>query len=141
MTRVTKASGSQQRLHFFSALKMSFTSKCNAHSHADSSVTMNQTLEFESILWPSCVQTMHCNVLTISVPYLLRLESPTRSLSMDAPKGVHVKALAGNVDVTAHFDIQLHSTAGLVSNQSFRFLRFFMSILRRRFSALLKNLK
>ncbi len=90
--------------------------------------SMNQTLEFESILWPSCVQTMHCNVLTISVPYLLRLESPTRSLSMDAPKGVHVKALAGNVDVTAHFDIQLHSTAGLVSNQSFRFLRFFMSI-------------
>lgn len=48
-------------------------------------------------------------------PFLLRLESPTRSLSMDAPKGVHVKALAGNVDVTAHFDIQLHSTAGLVS--------------------------
>ncbi|KTF80859.1 hypothetical protein cypCar_00027925 [Cyprinus carpio] len=43
-----------------------------------------------------------------------RLESPTRSLSMDAPKGVHVKALAGNVDVTAHFDIQLHSTAGLL---------------------------
>lgn len=34
---------------------------------------------------------------------------------MDAPKGVHVKALAGNVEVTAHFDIQLHSTAGLVS--------------------------
>ncbi|KTF87066.1 hypothetical protein cypCar_00037995 [Cyprinus carpio] len=44
----------------------------------------------------------------------LKLESPTRSLSMDAPKGVHVKALAGNVDVTAHFDIQLHSTAGLL---------------------------
>ncbi|XP_039526589.1 gamma-sarcoglycan [Pimephales promelas] len=44
----------------------------------------------------------------------LKLESPTRSLSMDAPKGVHVKALAGNADVTAHFDILLHSTAGLL---------------------------
>ncbi|XP_051535413.1 gamma-sarcoglycan [Myxocyprinus asiaticus] len=44
----------------------------------------------------------------------LRLECPTRSLSMDAPKGVHVKALAGNADVTAHFDIRLHSTAGLL---------------------------
>ncbi|XP_067222355.1 gamma-sarcoglycan isoform X1 [Chanodichthys erythropterus] len=44
----------------------------------------------------------------------LKLESPTRSLSMDAPKGVHVKALAGNVDVTAHFNILLHSTTGLL---------------------------
>nr|AAH77085.1 Sarcoglycan, gamma [Danio rerio] len=44
----------------------------------------------------------------------LKLESPTRSLSMDAPKGVHVKALAGNVDVTAHFDILLHSAEGLL---------------------------
>ncbi|KAI7800508.1 gamma-sarcoglycan [Triplophysa rosa] len=44
----------------------------------------------------------------------LRLESPTRSLSMDAPRGVHVKALAGNVDVAAHFDIVLHSSAGLL---------------------------
>ncbi|TRY93651.1 hypothetical protein DNTS_021150 [Danionella cerebrum] len=44
----------------------------------------------------------------------LKLESPTRSLRMEAPKGVHVKALAGNVDVTAHFDILLHSAEGLL---------------------------
>ncbi|KAA0702345.1 Gamma-sarcoglycan [Triplophysa tibetana] len=44
----------------------------------------------------------------------LRLESPTRSLSMDAPRGVHIKALAGNADVAAHFDIVLNSSAGLL---------------------------
>lgn len=44
----------------------------------------------------------------------LRLESPTRSLTMDAPKGVYVKALKGNFDVTAHFDIVLHSSTGLL---------------------------
>ncbi|XP_051521097.1 gamma-sarcoglycan-like isoform X2 [Myxocyprinus asiaticus] len=47
----------------------------------------------------------------------LKLESPTCSLIMDAPKGVHAKALAGNVDVTANFDILLHSTAGLESKK------------------------
>lgn len=44
-----------------------------------------------------------------------RLESPTRSLSMNAPKGVHLKALAGNVEVASHMDVILQSAAGLVS--------------------------
>lgn len=43
-----------------------------------------------------------------------RLESPTRSLSMDAPKGVHMKALAGNIEAASNMDVILHSTEGLV---------------------------
>nr|XP_020455919.1 gamma-sarcoglycan [Monopterus albus]XP_020455921.1 gamma-sarcoglycan [Monopterus albus]XP_020455922.1 gamma-sarcoglycan [Monopterus albus] len=44
----------------------------------------------------------------------LRLESPTRSLSMDAPKGVHLKALAGNIEVASNLDVILQSTGGLL---------------------------
>ncbi|XP_029922628.1 gamma-sarcoglycan [Myripristis murdjan] len=44
----------------------------------------------------------------------LRLESPTRSLSMDAPKGVHIKALAGNVEVASNMDVILQSSVGLL---------------------------
>lgn len=44
----------------------------------------------------------------------LRLEAPTRSLSMDAPKGVHLKALAGNIEVASNMDVILQSTAGLL---------------------------
>ncbi|CDQ78241.1 unnamed protein product [Oncorhynchus mykiss] len=44
----------------------------------------------------------------------LRLESPTRSLSMDAPKGVFVKALAGNIEAASNMDFLLHSSEGLV---------------------------
>lgn len=44
-----------------------------------------------------------------------RLESPTRSLTMSAPKGVHLKALAGNVEVASNMDVILQSAAGLVS--------------------------
>lgn len=44
----------------------------------------------------------------------LRLESPTRSLSMDAPKGVHLKAQAGNIEVASNMDVFLQSTEGLL---------------------------
>lgn len=44
----------------------------------------------------------------------LRLESPTRSLSMDAPKGVHIKALAGNIEVASNMDVILQSSVGLL---------------------------
>lgn len=44
----------------------------------------------------------------------LRLESPTRSLSMDAPKGVHIKALAGNIEASSNMDIILQSSVGLL---------------------------
>ncbi|XP_054651152.1 gamma-sarcoglycan isoform X2 [Dunckerocampus dactyliophorus] len=44
----------------------------------------------------------------------LRLESPTRSLSMDAPKGVHLKALAGNIEAASNMDVVLQSSVGLL---------------------------
>lgn len=44
----------------------------------------------------------------------LRLESPTRSLTMDAPKGVTIKAQAGNIKVLSHMDIALHSSDGTI---------------------------
>ncbi|XP_078513219.1 gamma-sarcoglycan [Lissotriton helveticus] len=44
----------------------------------------------------------------------LRLESPTRTLTMDAPKGVTIKAQAGNIKVLSHKDISLHSSDGTI---------------------------
>ncbi|XP_008306706.1 gamma-sarcoglycan [Cynoglossus semilaevis] len=44
----------------------------------------------------------------------LKLESPTRSLSMDAPKGVHIKAPNGNIEAASNMDVVLHSTVGLM---------------------------
>lgn len=54
----------------------------------------------------------------------LRLESPTRSLSMEAPKGVHIKALAGNIDAESSLDVILHSTEGLVSTTATAVMHF-----------------
>ncbi|XP_039393085.1 gamma-sarcoglycan isoform X4 [Mauremys reevesii] len=45
----------------------------------------------------------------------LRLESPTRSLSMDAPKGINIKAQAGNIEALSQMDIKLHSSEGVNS--------------------------
>ncbi|XP_012782489.2 gamma-sarcoglycan [Ochotona princeps] len=42
----------------------------------------------------------------------LRLESPTRSLSMDAPRGVHIEARAGQVEALSQMDIVLQSSDG-----------------------------
>lgn len=44
-----------------------------------------------------------------------RLESPTRSLSMDAPKGVHIKAHAGKIEALSQMDIIFQSSDGMVS--------------------------
>ncbi|XP_036084363.1 gamma-sarcoglycan isoform X2 [Rousettus aegyptiacus] len=45
----------------------------------------------------------------------LRLESPTRSLSMDAPKGVHFKAHAGKIEALSQMDVIFHSHDGMES--------------------------
>ncbi|XP_061106498.1 LOW QUALITY PROTEIN: gamma-sarcoglycan-like [Conger conger] len=42
----------------------------------------------------------------------LRLESPTRSVSVDAPKGVHIHAVAGGAEAVSNTDILLHSREG-----------------------------
>uniref|UniRef100_A0A8C4UR21 Gamma-sarcoglycan n=1 Tax=Falco tinnunculus TaxID=100819 RepID=A0A8C4UR21_FALTI len=44
----------------------------------------------------------------------LRLESPTRSLSMDAPRGINIKAQAGNIEALSQMDIKLHSSDGVL---------------------------
>ncbi|KAL2770112.1 gamma-sarcoglycan isoform 1 [Daubentonia madagascariensis] len=44
----------------------------------------------------------------------LRLESPTRSLSMDAPRGVHIKAHAGEIEALSQEDIIFHSSDGML---------------------------
>lgn len=46
--------------------------------------------------------------------FYFRLECPTRSLSFDAPKGVHMKALAGDIEAASNMDVILQSSAGLV---------------------------
>ncbi|KAJ8400344.1 hypothetical protein AAFF_G00397270 [Aldrovandia affinis] len=42
------------------------------------------------------------------------LESPTRFLSMNAPKGVHIKALPGNLEAVSNQDILLHTSEGML---------------------------
>uniref|UniRef100_A0A8C2YLA1 Gamma-sarcoglycan n=1 Tax=Chinchilla lanigera TaxID=34839 RepID=A0A8C2YLA1_CHILA len=44
----------------------------------------------------------------------LRLESPTRSLSMDAPRGIHVNARAGNIEALSQMDIIFQSSDGML---------------------------
>ncbi|KAJ8342554.1 hypothetical protein SKAU_G00324820 [Synaphobranchus kaupii] len=44
----------------------------------------------------------------------LRLESPTRTLSMDAPKGVHIRAVAGSTEAISNMDIVLFAREGML---------------------------
>ncbi|KAM6933398.1 gamma-sarcoglycan [Xenentodon cancila] len=44
----------------------------------------------------------------------LKLECPTRALSMDAPRGVHLKALAGHIEAASKMDVILQSSVGLL---------------------------
>ncbi|XP_062872806.1 gamma-sarcoglycan [Trichomycterus rosablanca] len=44
----------------------------------------------------------------------IRLESPTRFLSMEAPKGVHIKTMTGNIEAESSLDVILQSTEGLL---------------------------
>lgn len=50
---------------------------------------------------------------------LLRLESPTRTLTMEAPRGVEVSAQKGLLRVSGRKDLQLESTEGEVSCMDF----------------------
>ncbi|KAM6178088.1 gamma-sarcoglycan [Rhynchocyon petersi] len=44
----------------------------------------------------------------------LRLESPTRSLSMDGPRGVHIRAQAGKMQALSQMDVRFHSSDGML---------------------------
>ncbi|XP_060626918.2 gamma-sarcoglycan [Anolis sagrei] len=42
----------------------------------------------------------------------LKLESPTRALRMNAPRGIQIKAQPGTIEGSSHLDIKLHSSEG-----------------------------
>ncbi|KAL8190988.1 UNVERIFIED_CONTAM: hypothetical protein K2H54_066447 [Gekko kuhli] len=48
------------------------------------------------------------------MPFIPRLESPTRSLSMDAPRGIHIKTQTGNIEGLSNLDIKFHSSDGML---------------------------
>ncbi|XP_010295868.1 PREDICTED: gamma-sarcoglycan-like [Phaethon lepturus] len=50
----------------------------------------------------------------MDVAHMILLESPTRSLSMDAPRGISIKAQAGNIEALSQMDIRLHSSDGVL---------------------------
>ncbi|EAW61619.1 sarcoglycan, delta (35kDa dystrophin-associated glycoprotein), isoform CRA_b [Homo sapiens] len=50
----------------------------------------------------------------------LRLESPTRSLVMEAPKGVEINAEAGNMEATCRTELRLESKDGEVRDEKDR---------------------
>uniref|UniRef100_A0A2K5F0L7 Sarcoglycan delta n=1 Tax=Aotus nancymaae TaxID=37293 RepID=A0A2K5F0L7_AOTNA len=50
----------------------------------------------------------------------LRLESPTRSLVMEAPKGVEINAEAGNMEATCRTELRLESKDGEVRGEKDR---------------------
>ncbi|XP_068281535.1 gamma-sarcoglycan isoform X2 [Nyctibius grandis] len=54
-----------------------------------------------------------CSTVRFPAP-AFRLESPTRSLSMDAPRGINIKAQAGNIEALSQMDIKLHSSDGVL---------------------------
>lgn len=83
---------------------------------------MNRLLIYSMFLL--CIQWLdatlclkHKLVFTLMAADSLRLESPTRFLSMEAPNGVKINASAGNIDAESSLDVILHSTKGLVSTQ------------------------
>lgn len=49
-----------------------------------------------------------------------RLESPTRSLVMEAPKGVEINAEAGNMEATCRSELRLESKDGEVRTRNDR---------------------
>lgn len=95
--------------------------KCNIHIFSSLSA-MNKLLIYNMFLL--CIQWLDATlclkfafIFSLTSAVSLRLESPTRFLSMEAPKGVYIKAMAGNVDAESSLDVILHSTEGLVSAQ------------------------
>lgn len=57
---------------------------------------------------------IQCAVLCNS-PFCYRLESPTRALVMEAPKGIEINAEAGSLKATCRTELRLESKDGEVS--------------------------
>ncbi|XP_073899826.1 gamma-sarcoglycan isoform X3 [Castor canadensis] len=79
--------------------------------NSEGEVTGRLTVGPEGALFEHSVETP----LVTANPFPdLRLESPTRSLSMDAPKGIHIKAHAGKIEALSQMDIILQSSDGML---------------------------
>ncbi|XP_078254242.1 zeta-sarcoglycan isoform X2 [Rhinoraja longicauda] len=63
----------------------------------------------EGVVFEQSVETPHVRAESSQE---LRLESPTRSLTMEAPKGVHITATEGDLKATCRRELELHSTDG-----------------------------
>lgn len=64
------------------------------------------------VLFGGLIQCIFSQWLFLS----FRLESPTRSLVMEAPRGVQVNAAAGDLKATCRKELHLQSTEGEVSS-------------------------
>lgn len=62
---------------------------------------------------PKFTKRVKCDPDSSSCVYF-RLESPTRSLVMEAPKGVEINAEAGNMEATCRTELRLESKDGEV---------------------------
>ena len=61
-----------------------------------------------------CIKLKMYLLLYFAILCFFRMESPTRFLSMDAPKGGNIKSLAGNIEAASNMDVLLASSEGLV---------------------------
>ncbi|XP_030649668.1 delta-sarcoglycan [Chanos chanos] len=66
----------------------------------------------EGAVFSSSVETPHVRAEPFKE---LRLESPTRALFMEAPKGVHILAEAGDIQATCRSDLRLKSNDGEIT--------------------------
>ncbi|NXG14280.1 SGCG protein, partial [Grallaria varia] len=69
--------------------------------------------ENEVVIGTDKLRVTDCATVRFPAP-AFRLESPTRSLSMDAPRGINIKAQAGNIEALSQMDIKLHSSDGVL---------------------------
>ncbi|KAL2094793.1 hypothetical protein ACEWY4_009512 [Coilia grayii] len=72
---------------------------------------MDSVVGAEGAVFTSSVETPHVRAEPFKE---LRLESPTRSLFMEAPKGVDIHAEAGDIKATCRSDLRLQSVDGAI---------------------------
>lgn len=67
------------------------------------------------------------DIVVVAVVVLARLESPTRSLLMEAPKGIQILAEAGDIQAICRNELRLESKDGEVSRPANHSHWFFMT--------------
>lgn len=86
----------------------------NKFSHQILECSVN-VLEYELTFVLKRKRDLYCWSLVF-----FRLESPTRSLVMEAPKGVEINAEAGNMEATCRTELRLESKDGEVRGEKSR---------------------